>query len=340
MQKVLFCGTFAPGLEGLIEKYLEKRSKNIKIIQKAHGLIFFESTYSLHELRQLKVFNALYLVIVKLQDGDFFDLSKRIQRVLANKKDTIRSYIKNKKFNLFFFENGKSLKINDEIYFSIADSIRDSLGIHKSSNDGQLDISVIKRSDIGVFAGIKIIKDETIGKTRGMLPFALSYLISWYSEPKPDDVICDPFFGYGGLAEARAKGFPFKKYIISDKSIETKQFMVDFKKKLSNVEFYTSDVMTDGFKAESNTVSRVLTDPPWGDFENIDQIDNLYINIIKEVNRVLKYGGKAVLIVSRDLSNFVSMKASSGEYGKWKIFDRIDILISGKKASILKLEKI
>ena len=80
---------------------------------------------------------------------------------------------------------------------------------------------------------------------------------------------------------------------------------------------------------KDNMIDLIITDPPWGYYEKIDNIEKFYIDMFKEFCRVIKKNGKLVILSARkDEFELVLSKQ------KYIISEKIDTLINGKKASI------
>ncbi len=87
-------------------------------------------------------------------------------------------------------------------------------------------------------------------------------------------------------------------------------------------------------KIEEGFIDKVVTDPPWGLFDrNIKDISLFYAEILRELCRVVKPGGIIVLLTGqRDRVDEMSQRFSD----KLKPEQRFDILVSGKKAAVIK----
>jgi len=83
------------------------------------------------------------------------------------------------------------------------------------------------------------------------------------------------------------------------------------------------------------SIDRIVTDPPWGNYNGMPSGDlkALYQDFLRETQRVLKPGGVAV-----------TLSGNTGLDGlirgsELKLLKNIPILVSGKKATIFKLQK-
>lgn len=81
---------------------------------------------------------------------------------------------------------------------------------------------------------------------------------------------------------------------------------------------------------QDNFIDVIVTDPPWGYFQNID--DNFYDLIFAELLRVIKPKGRLVLLTAQK----EKMQNISSAFG---LIAKYDILLSGQKAAIFVFEK-
>ena len=80
---------------------------------------------------------------------------------------------------------------------------------------------------------------------------------------------------------------------------------------------------------EDESIDVVITDPPWGIFENIEDIMSFYSRVLKEILRVVKSGGCIVILTAQKDIIETCFKQN-------KVFDykRIDTLVNGKKSAV------
>jgi tRNA G10 N-methylase Trm11 len=83
-------------------------------------------------------------------------------------------------------------------------------------------------------------------------------------------------------------------------------------------------------------VDRVVTDPPWGKYDaQLADIAMLYDGTLREVARILKRDGVAVIVSAYEaMPEHIEKVTTLRNISQW------NILVSGKKATIYKLQKI
>ena len=96
----------------------------------------------------------------------------------------------------------------------------------------------------------------------------------------------------------------------------------------------TVDVMQIQKILESETVDKIVTDPPWGIFENTGtDINDFYLKFLKLFLFIIKNDGIIVLLTARkeEFRNTVS------KFAQFTVIKEYNILVSGKKAAVYKI---
>jgi tRNA G10 N-methylase Trm11 len=139
--------------------------------------------------------------------------------------------------------------------------------------------------------------------------------------------LLDPFAGYGSIPLEAVRGFGSKQTIAVDSQ------------KLANrhehplIKWYQRDATKLDFIADTS-IDRIITDPPWGSFDTATDVAALYANFTKEMIRVLKPDGVAVI-----LSGFTEAAECFDQANSLRLIGSWKVLVSGKKATIFKLQK-
>lgn len=80
-------------------------------------------------------------------------------------------------------------------------------------------------------------------------------------------------------------------------------------------------------------VDLIITDPPWGYFEQIDDITGFYVEMLRSFRRILKPNGKAVVLTARKAELLAAAEAAGAI-----IRDQLNTLINGKKAALFTVQ--
>lgn len=143
----------------------------------------------------------------------------------------------------------------------------------------------------------------------GMLPPKLAQIMINLSQAKSKDVILDPFCGSGTIiTEAMILGYKnligtdILKKAVDDtkKNINWLEKKFGIKNAKCKIENYPVQVL--GKKLEKNSVDKIVTEPFLGEQRNLDvkkeivKLEKLYTVALKEFDKVLKPGGKIVML--------------------------------------------
>jgi SAM-dependent methyltransferase len=177
----------------------------------------------------------------------------------------------------------------------------------------------------------------------GELPRTTCRLLAEMTEPRADDVFLDPFCGYGGIALERALAAPYRFAFATDldgtKIEAVKEALRErsFERRRRTFFPKVRDAL-DGAAFEAGFVGAIATDPPWGAYgggPGADEADGLLRGFMGEAARLLGPGGRLVLLVGRDQA-----AAAAGAAGEaFALAQSLDVLISGKKASVLRFDR-
>lgn len=168
----------------------------------------------------------------------------------------------------------------------------------------------------------------------GELHPELAYMMCWLSRPGPSDVFLDPFCGYGAIPAQRAKRFPFRTLTASDLSPEAVEFTRQKLGERPGLSVRRADALH--LDLEDGSISAIVTDPPWGMYEDVGmELGRFYRRIAEEFARLLETGGRAVVLTAakRELEEAVE------SVPRLALKERYDILVSGKKCRLFVLEK-
>jgi sugar phosphate isomerase/epimerase/SAM-dependent methyltransferase len=196
---------------------------------------------------------------------------------------------------------------------------------------------IIRRENIAYYAQLlskRTYTEKNLNKGELRPEFAL--LIAYWAQIKANDVVMDPFAGYGSIPLQIYKNLKFHKLIVNDIDINKvkyiKKLFAKFKE-AKNVEIICKDSMCLP-NIGDKTIDKIIADPPWGIYEEIGDIQDFYHNLLVEFKRVLKDEGEIIILTSGK----IELENAASSCGL-KIFDKIDTLVNGKKAGVFKLVK-
>jgi len=190
----------------------------------------------------------------------------------------------------------------------------------------QIEIWFLERREGRVFAGLRF-KTKRVSTRAGELNPQLAHLLALLSNPKESDVFGDPFAGYGAIPAARIC-YPYQKIICVEADLSRSDWLNDRFSDVADIEILSGDSL-DGFSFD-NKIDAIVTDPPWGLFDTCVKKEELYPQIITMMERVLKNGGRFVLLTAQ--KGLVDTLFANSEV--LSVGDTYNILVSGKKVRV------
>lgn len=338
-----YFSTFITGIQEIVKEFLVKRGIKIKLL--LDGLVVYESDYSEREIRNFRIFNNTYLLL-----RSFNNLTSTVESI--EKMLTIIAYDKNllyqiavnlpsrrRNFKIITSLENRMISVSHALLRSIEAIILRMRGMRLNIKKPDLEFWVILRREGYGFFGIRItypLRSERY-REKGELRREIAYIMSYVSKPSPKDIVLDPFAGHGTIPLERARSFPYKEIIAVDKNnylvSKLKQKTKVFGKKLTVIH---GDALTLK-KIQDGYVDKIISDPPWGEYEKIPNLEKFYEAMLKEFNRILKPDGIIVLLIG---AKEIFEKVLQNKFTTTFLLKRkYDILVSGKKAAIYQLVK-
>lgn len=325
-----FISTFITGFQDVISQDLPMRISGIKILNVYDGLIHYKFEGDSRVLSKITYFNNTFFVL-KVMKGKGLSFPSLVGAVSSGKK----YYLINKgTFRVRFSQENQFAKVDKNIAKRAEETVlRNSrLTLDRLSPSTEIWYSI--RREGFAFCGQLINKREFTEKNlqKGELRPEIAYLLCSYAELKNGETAADPFAGYGSIPLQACKHFKFAKFFASDiddekiKNWKEKKFFLDERFSAVHNNAFELTQIQDKF------LDVIITDPPWGFFEDIGDISSFYINMFKSFKRVLKPDGRMVILSAR--TDFFEKAAA--ECGV-EIKSSFTTLVNGKKASVYKM---
>jgi tRNA G10 N-methylase Trm11 len=178
----------------------------------------------------------------------------------------------------------------------------------------------------------------------GELPAHTARLLCECSSPRDDDLFLDPFAGTGSLPFHRALMAPFRLVFAQDidpdryglmRARLTSKLLAPYKKRI----FPKLRDARDLSAFEDGSVTAIVTDPPWGHWEGGGsgaEASGILQSFLDSARRVLAPEGHIVLLLSRGMAD--AFPLGDGVARSYRLIERLDVLISGRKASVVIME--
>ena len=326
-----FISSFITGFQHVVEKNLPQILAGVKILHVFDGLIHYQYAGDSHNLDKIIYFNNTFFVL-KTMKGKGLNFPSLVGAVSSEKK----YYLINKgTFRVRFQNENQFVKVDKNISKKAEETVLHNSKLHLDRLSPTTEIWYSIRREGFAFCGQLISKREFTEKNlnKGELRPEIAYLICCYADLKQDDVVAEPFCGYGSIPVQLIKKFRFQKLFVSD--IDKEKISINMQKKQLKDNPQIELSVNDAFvlpQIIDRSVDVVITDPPWGYFEQIDDIGEFYKKMFTSFKRILKENGRMIILSAR--KNEIEKAALEMNV---QILSNLHTLVNGKKASLYKM---
>ena len=300
-----------------------------RVITTLDGLIEYEAKVSPKEVAKLKYFNNSYVLLSKFKCDSFEEFVGKVTLFCRQNGDNIWKTLisvsdKRMTYRVMFYDRNVPASVPSQQLDQAERYISRKELVNRTNSN--LEISAMFRDERWGFLGVRITKHPDYKKILrpGELRSEVSEMLCRLSNPDSGDVFLDPFAGYGAIVAAR-KLTPYSSILCADADITKIELLEKRFGSDRNIVIKQADASNIAW-IKDDSVDKIVTDPPWGNFDQSIKVGELYPRVVGELFRVLKNGGVLVILTARNKWEF--------DYdNKW------DVLISGRQASIYKMRK-
>lgn len=326
---MIYLSTFIAGTKDIVAERL-KKEKRAKILGLFDSLVLYEVPQGVREVESLCYLNNSFILIQKLKS----------HKTIAHAVNELCSildipfYGKEKKsFRFVYSEENSFTPIPDrqrrkaELYIAYKTKRK----ISRSKPD--VEYWIIKDRNAAYFVQRLTSKNAAKGLKKGQLRPELADIMCYLSMMHRNDVVCDPFCGYGAISGAALRYAP-RKIIACDKDADCVRYCrktinpADRTKTVLQIE--QADLLAGARSLPKNSVDKIITDPPWGFFDKGIDIGVYYREILTAIRDILRNGGMLVILTARE----IPMEAIRKEIGGFTSVSKYEILVNGKKAAL------
>jgi tRNA G10 N-methylase Trm11 len=342
--RFIYYATFVSGLQCIIEQVVKNRLKDIRVKKLLDGAVIFETACSYDKLN-LFCFNNIFMVL------DIFDIKNEKNGIVSHvkrvcqQKDSIfanpRTHKSIHSFRVITSYTNQLVPLNEKIKWNIEHVIAQKTKLLCNRSKPDTEYWFLYRNEgFSVFME-RLTKHKSFDKTlhKGELQPQLAYLMCWMSHPDKSDIVLDPFCGYGSILEQRLKHFPIQNIYGFDIKREAVAISLNKikGKLLQPCTIKKLDIYTIFSVLSEKSIDKIITDPPWGMYEQLNMpIQQFYNDMMHIFCRLVKHNGSIILLTSKK----EELIAAVSTVQKLVIIDSIHILVSGKKACIFHLKKM
>lgn len=336
-----YFSTFVTGTQEIIKRFLVRRGVKIKLL--LDGLVVYDSNYPEREIRNFPVFNNTYLLIRSF--GGLEPNAKSLEKMLtlvAGDKDLFRRIAANiperrRKFKIVSSLENRMIPVDRDLLKKIESIILKVEDVKLDIKKPNLEFWALLRREGHGFFGIRMtypFGNDNV-REKGELRKEISYIMIFVSGPNPKDVVLDPFSGYGSIPIERAKNFPYKEIIAMEKD---PQLFSKLNGKIRSSKAKIKVICGDALAMDqirSGSIDKIISDPPWGEYEKLPNLESFYGRMLEEFKRVLKASGTVTLLIGAKETFEKVLK--TGFTNVFVLEEKYEILVSGKKAAIYRL---
>lgn len=326
-----FISSFTTGFQDVIAQDFPRLIKGVKIIKIYDGFVHYRFDGNSRDLEKVIYFNNTFFVLKSFKGSANF---KMMVNAMAQQKSY---YLINKgSFRVRFIQENQFAKVDKALARRAEETVlaNSKLSLDRLSPSCEIWYSI--RREGFAFCGQLISKREFTEKNlnKGELRPEVAYMMAVFAQLSQGQVCADPFAGYGSIPVQLIKKFNPSKLYVSDISSEQVE-IIRGKKQMADerIDLRVADAFNLNH-IEEHSVDRVITDPPWGFYEDIGDIKAFYNKMFDSLLRILKDDGKIVILTARK----EELEKSAWEKNL-KIEKSLHTLINGKKASLYMLKK-
>lgn len=320
-----YISTFTTGFSDLIPEALNKLLPGAKVLKVYDGLVNYSYDGEEEKVQRVLIFNNSFLVIRKFQ-GKNCEMTSMVKNITSLN----RLPVSRKTFRIRYSVNNQFVGMNKSYTRQIEEKICRLTNAKIDRVSPQIEYWFIKRSENAGFFCRLLSKRKFTERNlnKGELRPEFAYLMCMLGKLNKSTIVMDAFAGYGAIPKQVKKYFQFKKLYVSDINPECVKKLNRYFDKKQNVDVARRNAinMED---IEDCTIDVIITDPPWGYYEQIDDIEQFYVDMLKEFKRVMKPNSKLIILSARkDEFELAVIKQN------YKVDNKIDTLVNGKKASV------
>jgi len=337
-----YFSTFITGFQEVVRNALEKQLKGAEIKLLLDGLVAYKTNAPYQNIRGIRFFNNNYYMLRYFDRLKNESIEYMMQSIVNNKKPlpNVPYEIMGRagSFRIVASMENQTVSPNRNLLAQTEEFLSRQWRLKVSRSLPDIEVWFLLRSEGNAFVGIRRRERNNDKKniTKGELRPELANLLCWVSDPDKEDIFLDPFAGSGAIPMERPRAFPYRKIIASDYDPELfRKLNVRFRKNTDKFVLGKWDALNLN-QLGNQSVDKIVTDPPWGLYSHQDiDLQVFYENMLAEFNRILKPEGTMVILTAqKTLFERVLNKIS-----ELSLVKKFEILVSGKKAGIYKVQK-
>jgi predicted RNA methylase len=343
-REVRYIISYPFGLSDYIKKMLTYALGSVKVEEVLPTYAIITTRVPIIKVKKLPFVSNVYLYIKKFTHREIADPSSQLQWAVERPtlvEELLALPFEFETYRIFGQDGGETISLPKDYRNNLRDKLKCYNRLEFSSTSPDAEIWFIKAKEDFGFCGLKISfhPDYQEILQKGELRPEIAYFLNFFAEPVVDGTLLDAFAGSGAIPISAAKYFEYERIIAADKDVSRMERRFD-DEKLDEI-IGTKDVLgkielleLDAAKLDgigSNSIDRIVTDPPWGIFGKRYDVERLYPRFLKSSAAKLKKHGKTVLLVSPDIVDIIA------ESDSYDVEEIVDLFIWGRDAKAVRL---
>jgi len=309
------------GLEAIVASIIKTYgAKNIKTMDSA-------VTFSCESEIEIKCINNLFVVLSSFRCENIAEAAKRAAGLAFSFPQ-----VTGKSFRVIVMDCGKLRAIPPSGMAEIERNIsrQSKLVVHRAKPD--IEVWLNRRNDGATFFMVRTKKHASFDKSlkQGELRPDVVDIMLHSAKIRKHGVIADLFGGWGAIAAAAAESGRCKKIYTGDIDVECVRYQKARLRRWSNCVAQKWDARR--LPLEDASVDSVVTDPPWGEYAEIEA-QQFYDEFLREAARILRADGSLVFLSSAESEARQSLEKHGFSYS------RTPLKIGGKNAFLFCAER-
>ena len=330
-----YYATFIPGLGELIAELVRQRLPDAAIHRLLDGAILFETALG-YDKFNFFCFNNIFAVISLMEhDNSEGALETHIQNAALDEPAAGIIAHNSKKFRTF-----RIVISRENIPAAIDEKLRtqaegyiarlSGLVVNRAQPDAEFWF-LYRNEGFSLFMKRLTLRPSWEKSLHpGELPPPLAWILCRLARLKHDDVVLDPFCGYGSIPNAAFKYYHITQFIAADNNEQAAAHTAArFKNRPSGFTLHKTDFRSLVSILPPKSVDAIITDPPWGCYQSGTAAPGtLYAEMFGVFDTLLKEEGRVVALGAR------TDELPCAAENRLVLRQNIPILLSGKKAEI------
>lgn len=324
-----YYSTFIPGLLEPVEAALRSSMPDVKITLSLDGLVAYETDAKASVIEKLPFVTNSFYILKRFEGATVQEMAADVVRDPAWTVEAPRGT-----FRVIASVANQLVPLASKVMEALERRIAEKTKLRPNRAKPDHEFWLLERSEGCGFFALRLSHHKAYDKSlqKGELRPELANILCRLSEPAENELFLDPFCGSGAIPIQRAKFCSSGLVIASDSdegNVEAlKQRIKDLGLRKRMV--VRRDDALHLTRYEDGSIHKIVTDPPWGHFEKTHfagtdiPIEEFYRAMLAEFARVLRPGGKLVILTAESLPTDE----------QFTLEKRFNILVSGKKAAV------